>query len=633
MLHVGYVTPYRVTLLVLLDMFCHYRYTKELASKFVVFLTKSILNKTSFKQTCSEPTLQDIFAEINGFDSSPEIIEYIIHEIKDQLEKIQSPDRFQQFMKLYNDDEEGPTEGALILDKLSVFGIFIRRCRVEYENMSFKQLEDVQRAHTQYLSGLSGDAEFTTGLDPKAEGWVSDYNVKEFLKWQAEKIQKTGTTNIDVKSLHQWLQKIEKDVPDMVNIGQVRYLNYTRTKEYTNSLSCLNASFDLSLVKGVEIQYALLNLGILEHKFGHQWNAISALKDAVSAARANQDEYCLQEIQFWNEICQNGYAFDKRMTYSDKHLSNMKTLILARNMLRDGQSHRDVLKELQKSLTTIIMKDIDFMDRPQFLITSLAWLRYGNSVIGHCYLNLTNNSDDEYSSIEDIEKTAVAEARALYFSGKTDKAIQLLSDFSNRYESESDLLVGWRQAKAYMSRRRGITRTFFQMDEETETSRLVPPSDIDEYFEAIQSLSNKLILEKEFERAECVYDGMQKYAQDTNQRSQVCNSLILKAIYYLHTDSIDSCKATLIRAMRSSRECHDAKTYYYATIKLCELYVCLNNPDLLEKAVYMLESIFPKVLLMKNRLLNTDLHSVYHQALERKKKSLRSAASYQQSRK
>ena len=83
------------------------------------------------------------------------------------------------------------------------------------------------------------------------------------------------------------------------------------------------------------------------------------------------------------------------------------------------------------------MKDIDFMDRPQFLITSLAWLRYGknlegewpyelcsshvdigNSVIGHCYLNLTNNSDDEYSSIEDIEKTAVAEARAVRKEGK-----------------------------------------------------------------------------------------------------------------------------------------------------------------------------------------------------------------------
>lgn len=45
------------------------------------------------------------------------------------------------------------------------------------------------------------------------------------------------------------------------------------------------------------VQYALLNIGILEFKFGHIFNALSALNDALSAARSGKDDYCLQEVE------------------------------------------------------------------------------------------------------------------------------------------------------------------------------------------------------------------------------------------------------------------------------------------------------------------------------------------------
>ncbi|KAI8387022.1 anaphase-promoting complex subunit 5-domain-containing protein [Blakeslea trispora] len=627
MLYVGYVTPYRITLLVLLDMFCHFRYTKELNSKFAVWITRSILNKTTFKQTFSEPTLDDIITEIESFEASPELIEWTVHDIFTHLKRIQSPHRFQVFMNslgslIYNkeEEEENHSRDTLTVDGCSVFGMFIRQCKVEYESMPFSQLEDVQKAHAQYVSGLSGDTELIAETDHKIEGWISDYNVKEFLKWQAERIEKTGTTNIDTASLHQWLKKIEKHTPNIASIGQVRYLNYTRTKEYMNSLFSLHHSFDLSLVKGVQIQYALLNLGILEYKFGHQFNAISALKDASSAARANQDEYCLQEILFWTEMCRNGYAFDEHMNYSDKHLSNMKTLIVARNMLRQGAPCQDVFEGLYKSLMTTIMKDIDFMDRPQFLITSLAWLRYGNSALGKCYLNLANNSDDEHSSIEDIEKTVITQANMLYLSEETDKAIEVLSSFSNRFEKESDLLIGWRKAKALISNQQGAKRTFFQMCEEVEIPSLAMPTELDEYFEAIQSRFEKLVMEKEYDKAILLFDGMQKHAQKTDQTAQLCSIFILKAIYYMHIGMIETCEATLMKAIQSAKRCHDAKRYYYALIKLCETYSHRKEFDCVEKAVYILESIFPKVLLMKNKLLKTNLYETYHLVLKARKK-------------
>jgi hypothetical protein len=132
-----------------------------------------------------------------------------------------------------------------------VLGLFVRRCRVEYAKLPFDHLLDVHKAYHQYIHGLAGDAEFTTGNDPKAEEWLSEYNVKEFLKYQAEKIERIGTANINPTVLHSYLEKIEKQLPSMSIVRHVRYLNYTRTKEYIHSLYHLHHSFDMSLNKGL----------------------------------------------------------------------------------------------------------------------------------------------------------------------------------------------------------------------------------------------------------------------------------------------------------------------------------------------------------------------------------------------
>lgn len=68
-------------------------------------------------------------------------------------------------------------------------GMFIRRCRVEYASMEFGRLADIREAFHQYIHGQSGDSQFLT---QKQATWVSVYNVKEFLKTQAEKIERNN---------------------------------------------------------------------------------------------------------------------------------------------------------------------------------------------------------------------------------------------------------------------------------------------------------------------------------------------------------------------------------------------------------------------------------------------------------
>lgn len=81
-------------------------------------------------------------------------------------------------------------------------------------------------------------------------------------------------------------------------------------------------------------------------------------------------------------------------------------------------------------------------------------------------------------------------------------------------------------------------------------------------------------------------------------------------------NSVKTSIPLLVEAMTLSKRSYDTKTYYSATIKLSEAYVRMNDIELLEKSIYMLESIFPKILMMNSKLLESDLYLTYADALD-----------------
>ncbi|CAO0789679.1 unnamed protein product [Mucor circinelloides] len=510
------------------------------------------------------------------------------------------------------DAEPEDEQDKLKLDKSSVMGLFVRKCRIEYATLPFDQLQHIFQAYQEYLGGVAGDAEFAN--QDITTHWISNYNVAAFLRYQAETIERTGTTNISPSVLHTYLDKFEKQVPSINIIRQVRYLNYTRTKEYIQSLSHLHLSIDMSLDKGVNVQYALLHLGIMEYKFGHSFNALSALNDALSAARSNKDELCLQEVQFWIEVCRKNHPFNEFSSYTDDYLNNLKTLTRARNLLRNGEPCRYVFELLYKSLIHIIMNDIQHMDRAQFLTTSLTWLRYGNSVLAKSYLDLANTSKDK--SIDDIEKTIITEANMLEASGNPDQAINVIDLFTKKYQNESDFLMGWRQTKARITRQIERKRKFNLIEHQNDLLQVTLPPDSEEYFIACHDHAHQLMLKKEFERALLVLDEVHDFIRKTDRTSQLGDNLILQATIHLKLNTPSTAIPLLTEAIKVAKNSFDAKNYYSATIRLAEAYLRLNQAAVVEKSIFMLESIFPKVLIMKSKHLESDLYLTYAKALD-----------------
>ncbi|CAO0789678.1 unnamed protein product [Mucor circinelloides] len=615
MLQVGFITPYRIALLVLIDNFCKFSIHDSLLPKLAIYITKSIVNEEHVKKTCSEPSKKDIFSEISNWSDEGDVIEHTLLFLEHELNAIKTQHLLNEFMEALKpllDAEPEDEQDKLKLDKSSVMGLFVRKCRIEYATLPFDQLQHIFQAYQEYLGGVAGDAEFAN--QDITTHWISNYNVAAFLRYQAETIERTGTTNISPSVLHTYLDKFEKQVPSINIIRQVRYLNYTRTKEYIQSLSHLHLSIDMSLDKGVNVQYALLHLGIMEYKFGHSFNALSALNDALSAARSNKDELCLQEVQFWIEVCRKNHPFNEFSSYTDDYLNNLKTLTRARNLLRNGEPCRYVFELLYKSLIHIIMNDIQHMDRAQFLTTSLTWLRYGNSVLAKSYLDLANTSKDK--SIDDIEKTIITEANMLEASGNPDQAINVIDLFTKKYQNESDFLMGWRQTKARITRQIERKRKFNLIEHQNDLLQVTLPPDSEEYFIACHDHAHQLMLKKEFERALLVLDEVHDFIRKTDRTSQLGDNLILQATIHLKLNTPSTAIPLLTEAIKVAKNSFDAKNYYSATIRLAEAYLRLNQAAVVEKSIFMLESIFPKVLIMKSKHLESDLYLTYAKALD-----------------
>ncbi|SAL96485.1 hypothetical protein [Absidia glauca] len=356
-----FITPFKIVLLYLIYEFCGFQmFPHRIIPQAVIYLVEQVLQN---RNADKEPLLQDIFDVLLTFEEPPNN-QSMVDSLRNKLLGIQDPDSLFQFMYCkwqvegsyrHYGRENGRGKGQAqtgtdiaVLDGASIFGLYVRRCRIEYFQSSVQQITEIFEIYRAYVTqamddrqlekmvmdgknnghcfsnrtcimnskrvkwmgGGDGDSLIRSrsfnikdpvDLDPSYQlgGWVSDNQMDHFLTRQAEMIEKTGTSDIPPALLHQYLDYLQKNAPDIGKIYQVRFLNYIRTGEYEGAVSNLHRFFDYCfLYKGTPMyQYALLNLGVLEAKFGHSRASLYALEDAVNVAREYHDDDCLNEIQ------------------------------------------------------------------------------------------------------------------------------------------------------------------------------------------------------------------------------------------------------------------------------------------------------------------------------------------------
>ncbi|KAM3584088.1 hypothetical protein VKS41_004055 [Umbelopsis sp. WA50703] len=366
-LHSNYLTPHKLVLLVILTKFCNYEYTGIAVHKIICYLIDSIQHFDDYK----EPTLGQVMVKLAAIENEADNTS-IVDPVRERISQIQNPESIDQLigslmdLLLDNEDEESIPD-KMVLDNHSVFGMFVRRCRVEYLKLSFEKTSELFAMFNSYRYGytsfMSSQADeqsmmgkksaLDSPLDINADyigGWVSNHDMARFLDREAQVLDKNGTSNVKPFELHDRLAFLQRHAPELVKACHVRFLSCIRVGEYEGAIENLHRFFDFCLLNRETplYQYALLNLAILEHKFGHRQKALAAITEALDVARENHDEDCLSQALSWltfiesknnSEVTQKFFFGDN--TSKNKNVAFLKSMDMLWDIKRNLQRVRN----------------------------------------------------------------------------------------------------------------------------------------------------------------------------------------------------------------------------------------------------------------------------------------------------
>ncbi|KAI8147992.1 anaphase-promoting complex subunit 5-domain-containing protein [Fennellomyces sp. T-0311] len=626
-----YLTPFKIIILILIHKFCHYELPAAVNPKLVGFILDSIESC----DTQPEPNLEQVLNQFNEFSQD------LVDALRSSIVAIDKPYILFQFLSSLIDileerDNMMDPGDIAILDKTSLFGIFVRRCRLEFSKSSMQQRTELFTIFQHYVMANTRSMDTDMGsilikkpsVLAKDEGkskqdgwWFSDHFVDRFLTTEAEKIEKTNTTEISPAVLHKYLNFLQSHAPEIRKIDQVRFMNYMRTGEYEGALTSLHRFFDFCLLSTETpmYQYALLSLGVLEAKFGHAQQALAALGEALDIARENQDENCLNEVLSWIRFIR-GSAEQYPMYSSTADESNPNVIYLecldrlsrAREMIRQGDSASKVFEAIHKSTVQGSIGNVGYLNKLEYLMKSIVWNLYGDRAQSKVYLDIAINITE--GDADSTEKTFVMVSEMHASMGEYESAIQLLDQFAKTYQDQSARLLSWKQALCRYKRLLAKQMRKQQEDLAGQEDLLVyiQPEMSEDRFEALERFAEQKYKDKHPDEACLLLQKCYDVLKKTDHPAQLAQ--VMTAWGQIDMDRGDAKGAIewFKKSLESSHRACDFERYYAAAIKLAEAYMEVSLP---KTSIDMLETMFPQILAQGSLTLQADLLFAYGKAL------------------
>ncbi|KAG2219470.1 hypothetical protein INT45_008118 [Circinella minor] len=532
-----------------------------------------------------------------------------------------------------------------ILDKSSLFGIFVRRCRLEFSKSSMQQRTELFTIFQHYVASNNNNNNNTMDVDMnsilykkpsiilstkddlkiKHDGWwFSDHFVDRFLTTEAQKIERTDTSEIPPAVLHKYLNFLQSNAPDIRKIDQVRFLNYIRTGEYQGALTSLHRFFDYCLLSTETpmYQYALLSLGVLEAKFGHSQQALAALDEALDIARENQDENCLNEVLSWIRFIKGNdssltdqypmYSIaDESSNPNVAYIECLDKLSRAKEMIQRGDSANKVFEAIHSSTVQASLANIDYLNKLEYLMKTIVWNLYGDRVQAKVYLDIA--LDIKEGDVSSIEQTYILAANMHASIGEYEQAIKLLDQFAKKYPDQSIKLLSWKQVSCrYKHQLAKKLKKHQDISGQENLLVYIHPKMPEERFEAFEQFAEQNYKENHPDEACLLLQKCYDILKKSDHPSQLAQVMIGWGRIDLDRGDIKSAMEWLQKALVTSNKASDFNRYYTAAIKLSEAYLEQLKPKI---AIDMLESMFPQVLAQGSLKLQADFQFAYSKAL------------------
>ncbi|KAJ2961847.1 hypothetical protein NQZ79_g2909 [Umbelopsis isabellina] len=666
-LHSNYLTPHKLVLLVILTKFCNYEYTGIAVHKIICYLIDSIQHFDDYK----EPTLGQVMVKLAAIENEADNTS-IVDPVRERISQIQNPESIDQLigslmdLLLDNEDEE---VNQLYIDMATlvtvyrvslttyvyeyiraylikwscVFGMFVRRCRVEYLKLSFEKTSELFAMFNSYRYGYASfmssqpDEQSMMGkksaldspLDINADyigGWVSNHDMARFLDREAQVLDskpafsyvskyyldrlnslytisaENGTSRVKPFELHDRLAFLQRHAPELVKACHVRFLSCIRVGEYEGAIENLHRFFDFCLLNRETplYQYALLNLAILEHKFGHRQKALAAITEALDVARENHDEDCLSQALSWltfiesknnSEVTQKFFFGDNQS--KNKNVAFLKSMDMLWDIKRNLQ-HGDAPRKVHENLiATSAIGTIHSLDRIfefRNLLAASNWNQYGISALVDYYIQASVDIANEDTPVDQIEVAACM------------MAMQYISHLGIFKRA---LLRGWaggfgqRNEGYELYQRVGIKATP-TMRIDTLISGASTIGDQNKHDDFVEPSGTIHQLRHNLSQANHALNAMELRNTESGMLLDSCLMILSQVDISMEIEDYVNATSRLQECLQISQKCHSVLLYAFSCMKLADISIRNGQPS---QAINIIDGLFTKVLSMNSQHL------------------------------
>ncbi|CAI6335826.1 unnamed protein product [Periconia digitata] len=381
-----YLTPSKISLLVLVNLYC----SSGVPSSAIVPVLSFILSQC-FPTPPSAARVSRV-AKHHDISTSVHAFEDILHRHASSmpgrtlldvfLKNMWEMNSFDELFNLF--DRLGglltrPSEEELrnhsvervYLSPTSPLGSLIRRARVEFVRLPFDDAIRLWSAFIAYraptaqwtkrLAGLSslgidsvaadlgiksGDGLYETAYGRFSGEEATEYalsldDLERLMEFQLDRLQRLGCrVPEDMKDPLREMLESSGTAPRQAHL--VKFFDTWKAGDYTSAFDHLHRYFDYAMQarERIHYQYALLHMAILHADFGCFDEAIAAINETIATARENQDIHCLNFSLNWLHHMSKAYPKHmKRAGYMGMLGSEKEALAFLKAKARETKTY------------------------------------------------------------------------------------------------------------------------------------------------------------------------------------------------------------------------------------------------------------------------------------------------------
>ncbi|PIA15679.1 hypothetical protein COEREDRAFT_87641 [Coemansia reversa NRRL 1564] len=332
-----------------------------------------------------------------------------------------------------------PTEvddDVTTLDSESLFGIFVRRCRLAFDQLEFQQAGQFYEDCRQAVGSLSCQSTAPSDSGARLLPQQAELELRENVEQLIGVLEAEAGAPLP-KSMEQQIRETAAQLHGHARLHYLSYLHHVRAGESEQSEAALRRFFDSSSNSNssgggsrAAHQYALLYLAAMRTRLGIHEAARQALSEATHVARDCQDHTCLLFIVCWESRLQLSSLshitkerrqqlhcahasltalIDKAASMDNYELQIMGHLQLADLLASTKADARLVFRSLQRAQALDVEHGVQRQRVAWHLAAAQAWQQYGSPWLAQLSVQMAQHhgNDSSGAALSERERAQV----------------------------------------------------------------------------------------------------------------------------------------------------------------------------------------------------------------------------------